>query len=606
MPFYPEEIVDEVRNANDIVDVISQYIQLKKKGASYFGLCPFHNEKTGSFSVSREKQMYYCFGCGAGGNVITFLRNYDNLTFPEAVKTLADRAGIALPEGEMTKEQRQRADRWTKMLAVYKDAATYYYKLLRSEAGKDAYDYFKGRELSDETMRKFGLGYSPRRSGMLYGYLKSKDYEDDILKESGLIRIEDDGRAHDFFWNRAMFPIFDANAKVIAFGGRIMGEGDRKYLNSLDSMIFDKSRTLYGLHLARRTRRKEMILCEGYMDVIALHQAGFDNAVATLGTALTSGHAGILKRYTKDVYLSYDSDGAGVKAALRAIPILREAGITCKIINMRPHKDPDEFMKALGKEAYEERIREAENSFLFMIRMLENDYDLNDPEESTRFWREVARRILEFPEELVRHNYVEAVCRKYEISTGALEEMITNLAAEGYRRPTVRGTEEKAQKKRKKQVSANDGLIAAQRLFLTRLCDAPEMYERVRVYITPEHFSEGVYRDAAGILFGQIEATGKADPAAITEKFADDEMQRELGAIFNTTGESQIGRISATVEVEETSERDQLKMMWEVVLRLLRESIQEKEKIADETGEGFDTIIAEKRKLQELEMKKSL
>lgn len=347
MPYYSDELIEEVRSRNDIVDVIGGYVRLKKKGGTYFGLCPFHNEKTGSFSVSPNKQMYYCFGCGAGGNVFTFLMQYENFTFGEAMQSLADRVGIELPKQEMTSAQRREADRRTRLLEINKEAAKYFYMLLRSPRGQKAYQYFKKRELSDETMQKFGLGYSDQYSDDLYRYLRKKGYDDDILKDSGLITIDEVRGGHDKFWNRAMFPIMDVHNRVIGFGGRVMGDGEPKYLNSPETRIFDKSRNLYGLNIARTTRKNQLLLCEGYMDVIALHQAGFDNAVASLGTALTSGHANLLKRYTKEVYLTYDSDGAGVKAALRAIPILKEVGIVTKVINMRPYKDRMSLSKHL-------------------------------------------------------------------------------------------------------------------------------------------------------------------------------------------------------------------------------------------------------------------
>lgn len=340
MPYYSDELVEEVRSRNDIVDVIGSYVHLQKKGSTYFGLCPFHNEKTGSFSVSPNKQMYYCFGCGAGGNVFTFLMQYENFTFPEAMQELADRVGIELPKQEMTSAQRREADRRTQLLEINKEAAKYFYMLLRGPRGQRAHEYFKKRELSDETMQKFGLGYSDQYSDDLYKYLRSKGYDDEILKETGLVTIDEVRGGHDKFWNRAMFPIMDVHNRVIGFGGRVMGDGEPKYLNSPETKIFDKSRNLYGLNIARSTRKNQLLLCEGYMDVIALHQAGFDNAVASLGTALTSGHASLLKRYTNEVYLTYDSDGAGVKAALRAIPILKEVGITTKVINMRPVQGP--------------------------------------------------------------------------------------------------------------------------------------------------------------------------------------------------------------------------------------------------------------------------
>lgn len=340
--------------------------------------------------------MYYCFGCGAGGNVFTFLMEYENFTFGEAMESLAERVGVELPKREYTSAQRQEADKRARLLEINKEAARYFYSLLRSERGAHALSYFKKRNLTEETMQRFGLGYSDQYSDDLYRYLRKKGYEDEILKESGLVTLDERRGGYDKFWNRAMFPIMDVHNKVIGFGGRVMGDGEPKYLNSPETRIFDKSRNLYGLNIARSTKKDQLLLCEGYMDVIALHQAGFDNAVASLGTALTSGHANLLKRYTKNVYLTYDSDGAGVKAALRAIPILKEVGINTKVINMQPYKDPDEFISALGAEEYQKRIDQAENSFLFEIRMLERNYEMNDPAGKSAFFKEAAQRLCSF------------------------------------------------------------------------------------------------------------------------------------------------------------------------------------------------------------------
>ena len=303
--YYPDELIEEVRMKNDIVDVISGYVRLQKKGSSYFGLCPFHNEKSPSFSVSGIKQMYYCFGCGAGGNVITFLMEYENAGFQEAVKMLADRAGIKLPEMEYSEEARRKESRRAKLLEINKEAAKYFYYMLRSPKGKVGYQYLAKRELSDETMKKFGLGYADGAGSDLTAYLRSKGYEDELIKESGLIGFDEKRGMHDKFWNRVMFPIQDSNHRVIGFGGRVMGDAKPKYLNSPETMIFDKSRNLYGLNFARTSRKGNIILCEGYMDVIAMHQAGFTQAVASLGTAFTTGQASLLRRYTEEVPVSY-------------------------------------------------------------------------------------------------------------------------------------------------------------------------------------------------------------------------------------------------------------------------------------------------------------
>ncbi len=389
--YYSEDLLEEVRSKNDIVDVISGYVRLQKKGSSYFGLCPFHNEKSPSFSVSRDKQMFYCFGCGKGGNVFTFLMEYENYSFPEALKVLADRAGVELPTVDYSKEAKEKADLKTSILEINKLAAKYFYVQLKQQQGAVAHRYLTDRQLSEETITAFGLGYSNKYSDDLYRYLRSKGYSEELIRQAGLISVDEKNGVYDKFWNRVMFPIMDANSRVIGFGGRVMGDAKPKYLNSPETVVFDKSRNLYGLNRARTSRKPYFLICEGYMDVIALHQAGFTNAVASLGTALTSGHASLIKRYVNEVYLTYDSDEAGTKAALRAVPILKEAGLTARVIRMDPYKDPDEFIKNLGAEAFEERIGKARNGFLFSLEVLQREFDMNTPEGKTSFFNEVAR-----------------------------------------------------------------------------------------------------------------------------------------------------------------------------------------------------------------------
>lgn len=575
-----------MRSRNDIVDVIGGYVRLAKKGSTYFGLCPFHNEKTGSFSVSPNKQMYYCFGCGAGGNVFTFLMQYENFTFSEAMQTLADRVGIELPQQEMTSAQKREADKRARLLEINKEAAKYFYSLLRSPRGEKAYQYFKKRELSDETMQKFGLGYSDQYSDDLYRYLKKKGYDDEILKESGLVSIDEVRGGHDKFWNRAMFPIMDVHNRVIGFGGRVMGDGEPKYLNSPETKIFDKSRNLYGLNIARSTRKSQLLLCEGYMDVIALHQAGFDNAVASLGTALTSGHANLLKRYTKEVYLTYDSDGAGVKAALRAIPLLKEVGIITKVINMRPYKDPDEFIKALGAEEYQKRIDGAENSFLFEIRILEESYDMNDPESKTAFYNEIAKKLLTFSEELERNNYIEAVADKYQIGFENLRRLVNNLAVGGglvrERTPLKSGINENKKKE--------DGMKQSQKLLLTWLVNDTGLFETIKGLIKADDFTEELYHRVAEELFGQYERDKSVNPARIVSMFPEEEEQKEVAALFNA-------RIH---EVETKNDMD--KALKETILRIKQNSIDYRTRHADPTDmNALMQIVEDKRALEKLE-----
>lgn len=581
--YYSDELIEEVRSKNDIVDVISSYVKLQKKGSSYFGLCPFHNEKSPSFSVSRQKQMYYCFGCGAGGNVFTFLMEYENYSFLEALKYLADRAGVELPRQELSKEARERADTKAILLEINKAAARYFYIQLKERQGERALAYLKGRQLGDDTIRAFGLGYANKYSDDLYRYLKGQGYQDDMIAKAGLITVDEKHGAHDKFWNRVMFPIMDANSRVIGFGGRVMGDGKPKYLNSPETMIFDKSRNLYGLNRARSSRKSYFLLCEGYMDVISLHQAGFTNAVASLGTALTQGHASLIKRYVKEVYLTYDSDEAGTKAALRAIPILREAGISAKVIRMEPYKDPDEFIKNLGKEAFEDRIREARNGFLFGVEVLERDYDLASPEGKTDFLKEVARRLGEFEEDIERNNYIEAVAGRYHVGYEELRKLVVRTAVQnGLAQPVKRP--EKAVKEKKE-----DGILTSQKILLTWMIEEPQVFHQISSYIIPEDFTGEIYRKVAELLYQQYEE-GEANPARILDHFTEEEEHREAASLFHT-------RIR-----ELTTPEERKKALKETVVRVKAHSIGEAAARLDPTDiRGLQRLMEAKRQLQDLE-----
>lgn len=525
--YYPEEIVEEVRNRNDIVDVVSGYVKLQKKGGRHWGLCPFHNEKSPSFCVSADRQTYHCFGCGAGGNVYTFVMNYENYTFPEAIKMLAERAGVQLPETEETEESRKKQNRRMRLLEVNKAAAMYFYYQLRNPHGAAGYQYLKNRELSDETMHRFGLGFAGKNGALLIQYLREKGFEDDLILEAGLAGHSEKYGLLSQFWNRVMYPIQDIHNRVIGFGGRVMGDGEPKYLNSPETPVFDKRRNLYGLNYARKARSGNIILCEGYMDVIAMHQAGFTQAVASLGTAFTAEQAALLRRYTDNVLLAYDSDGAGVKAALRGIGILREAGLTGKVINMKPYKDPDEFMKALGKEAFEERIRQAENSFFFEVRILEGQYDMSDPEDKTKFHREIARKLCEFTEEVERDNYLQAVAEKYYIGIDNLRRLVRSYAAAD----TKPRQAERPKSGIRQKNSPEENAKRAQRLLITWLSEEPGLYRQIKKYISPEDFTVELYRRVAGRMFQELEE-GRVNHAGIISMFEEEEEQREAASLF--------------------------------------------------------------------------
>ena len=582
--YFSEELIEEIRQRNDIVDVISGYVKLQKKGSSYFGLCPFHNEKSPSFSVSRQKQMYYCFGCGAGGNVITFIMEYENYTFAEAVRLLAERAGVDIPEVEYSKEAKEKADLKATLLEINKLAAKYFYAQLKTEHAKHAHTYLTRRGLSEDTITAFGLGYSNKYSDDLYKYLKTKGYSDELLVKAGLISASEKG-VYDKFWNRVMFPIMDANNRVIGFGGRVMGDGEPKYLNSPETEVFDKSRNLYGLNRARTSRKSYFLICEGYMDVIALHQAGFNNAVASLGTAFTPGHAALIKRYVNEVYLTFDSDGAGTKAALRALPILKEAGITAKIIRMDPYKDPDEFIKNLGAEAFEERINKARNGFLFSLEVLERDYDMTSPEGKTSFFNEAAKRLTEFEEEIERNNYIEAVAEKYHISIDSLRRLVAKTAIKvGQATPATKPKQTTAKDRGKE-----DGNLQSQKILLTWLIENEQIFKQIKKYISPQDFTKELYQTVAELLYEQYEE-GNLIPAKVMNHFTDEEEHREVASLFNT----KIQKLETKAEQE--------KALKETIIRVKSHSVDEATRRLDPTDiMGLQRIMEAKRYLQDLQ-----
>ena len=587
---YSDDIIEEVRMKNDIVDVVSQYVKLNRRGNTYFGLCPFHNEKTPSFSVTPSKQMYYCFGCGAGGNVYNFVMEYENYTFGEALQHLADRAGVQLPKIEYSREAKEKAEKRATLLEINKLAASYFYYQLRRENGSQAYAYLINRGVSEDTIKKFGLGYSDKYSDDLYKFLKSKNYSDDLLRESGLFNVDERHGMYDKFWNRVIFPIMDVNNRVIGFGGRVMGDGKPKYLKSPETKIFDKSRNLYGLNIARTTRKNYLILCEGYMDVISMHQAGFTNAVASLGTALTSGHASLLKRYTQEVLLLYDSDDAGVRAALRAIPILREAGITSRVVSLKPHKDPDEFIKALGGEEFEKRLERAMDSFMFRIHMAQKEFAMEEPQGQNRFFERCAQMLLELSDELERNLYIEAIVKDYRgygISVEDLRKRVNTLALKGT--PAEQRVQPKttgAQPKKRDSASEK-----AQKLMLTWLVTYPGIFDTVVRYIQPSDFVVPLYRQVAEMLYQQHEE-GDVNPARLMNAFIDSEEQREVSSLFN-----------ATIHLETPEEQN--RAFSDAVLRIRDESLKEKNKTLDPADmKGLQELVKAKKDLEDLRRKR--
>lgn len=561
--YYSDDIIESVREANDIVDLIGTYVRLNKRGSNYVGLCPFHNEKTGSFSVSKSKQMYKCFGCGKGGNVITFMMEYENMTFPEAVKELAGKAGIVLPQEEDDNgEARRKASEREKLLDINKEAATYYYKLLRMPEGRIGYEYLKNRALSDETMKNFGLGYAKYSDG-LYKYLKEKGFSDELLKQSALFTFSERG-AVDKFWNRVMFPIMDVRGKVIAFGGRIMSDVKNapKYLNSAETQVFSKSRNLYGLHIAKHTHQNYFLLCEGYMDVISLHQAGFDNAVASLGTSLTTDQARIIKKYVNDVIITYDSDEAGKKAALRAIGILKEAGLIAKVLNMKPYKDPDEFIKALGCDEYRKRIEEASSAFFFETETIMATVDTQNPAALTEFDHKLARKLAAIEDEIERTNYINAAARQYNIDPAALTRLVNKIGADEYSNKVALATIQREKEQRERAAHEDEPVVRSQKLLISMLANNRIYFEAVKNRLSAEDITDPLCNRLYQIIFSLYQQDEEAVHAKIINQF------------YEVTDQEKVAEILDSSLYDQKLEENEIKSAFaDLVVRVLEDSV---------------------------------
>ena len=417
----PSAFLDELVARSDIVDVVSDYVTLTPKGGSYWGLCPFHGEKTASFHVLPDRQLYHCFGCGKGGGVISFVMELENLPYVDAVRLLAKRAGMEFPERDMDESSRRKR---AKLLALNKEAARYFHSQLHSPIGHEGLEYLRRRGLSKGIMTRFGLGFAPESWDSLIKAMSQKGFSKSDLLDAGLAVSNQKGGIYDRFRNRVMFPIIDLRGDVIGFGGRVLGDATPKYLNSPDSPVFNKSRNLFALNLAKTTKLGRIVLTEGYMDTISLYQAGFDCAVASLGTALTADHAKLLSRFTKEVVICYDSDSAGVQAANRAIPLLEKTGLKVRVLRVTGAKDPDEFIRKFGPDAFSRLLDQSENYVEYNLRQIQSKYDLSDPVQKTEFAREAAGMLAGLDSPVEREVYAGQVSDLTGIGKPALLQEI--------------------------------------------------------------------------------------------------------------------------------------------------------------------------------------
>lgn len=417
--YIPDELVEEIRMNNDIADVVSEYVKLEKRGANFFGLCPFHKEKTPSFSVAPAKQIFYCFGCGKGGNVIQFVMNAENLDYVEALRFLADRARIQLPEGDSSEEQ-ERAKQKQEIIKVNVEAARFFFNNLNSSQNEEPRQYLKNRAISEKTIRKFGIGYSGEEWDSLYKHLLGMGFEQGSIVNSGLVIPKKSGGYVDRFRGRVMFPIFDIRGNILGFGGRVLDASVPKYMNSPETLAYNKGRNLYALNFAKGSGEKRIIIVEGYMDVISLHQSGIINTVASLGTALTESQGRILKKYSEEIIISYDADTAGQAATMRGLDLLNDIGCNVKVLQIPEGKDPDEFVKKNGAEEFKKLVSRAMSLIEYKIKVLKNQIETDTTEGKIKFLNKIADVLSKLDNSLEREMYIKKLAKEYEITEEAI------------------------------------------------------------------------------------------------------------------------------------------------------------------------------------------
>ena len=505
MARYSEEILNEVRQSNDIVDVISQYVHLKRSGRNFFGLCPFHNEKSPSFSVSPDKQIFHCFGCGVGGNVITFVSQIEGLNFVETVQMLAERANIQLPTLQNNGDT-QREILKDKVYKVNEFTAEYYHQNLYKPQAKMAQEYVKKRQLTNETLKSFRIGFSGKFDE-LYQELKKQGFQEQEILESGLVNKNERGQYIDRYRNRLMFPICDARGRVIAFGGRVLDDSKPKYINSPENVVYSKGRHLFGLNVAKKGDTKKLLIVEGYMDVISLHQRGITNVVAPLGTALTEQQGWLLRKNSEQIILSFDSDDAGIKAKLRAIDILQNMGCDLRVIQLEGAKDPDEYILKYGNMRFQNVIDKAFSVVEFKVKILKKELDLDNTNDKIKFLNEIAKLISKVDNTMEREVYIEKIAKEYDISKEAIYAEVNKLT---YKNDKSEKILEKAKPViTHKKVETKEVPQAIKRrentIISILLSGDLSIFEIIKQTITPEDFQDEINHEIAKKLYEEFE-----------------------------------------------------------------------------------------------------
>jgi len=523
-----QDFIDEVLEKNDIVDLISRYVTLKRVGNRFQALCPLHNDKkTPSFSVSPDKQLFHCFGCNAGGTAIHFIMQKENLDFMEAVKFLAERAGIPIPDYRSAAERNRAAQLHEKKKRMYEmnaEAGRFFHAQLNEPKNIQALSYLQNRKLTEQTIRRFGLGYAPDSWSALMDHMKTKGYTEEELCEAGLAVKRDNGTVFDKFRDRVMFPILDLRGNVIAFGGRILTDKENapKYLNSPETLVFKKKDNLFAMNISKNTKEGQFLLMEGYMDVISLHQSGFDNAVASLGTAFTPQQAELLKRYADKAVLCYDSDEAGQKATDKAGEILREAGIKTKVLQINEGKDPDEYIKTKGPEMFQLLIDNAVSFIEYKISNIEKKYNLEDTVEKLEFIEQIAKILANIQSGVEREIYIKKIGRQTEISPDSINAQVENMIRKKKSSDRTRDMRREKREFEERTGGRSDldkmRLYNAEKLMLNLMCEK-EVFKVVKDKLQPVDFTEGLHRRLAEIIFESMEKDGRVNSMATISLF---------------------------------------------------------------------------------------
>ena len=576
---YSDEILNEVRENSDIVEVISQYVHLKRSGRNYFGLCPFHNEKSPSFSVSPDKQIFHCFGCGVGGNVFTFISKIEGIGFKEAIENLADRAGIVLPKSE-NNEDSKKEELKSKVYKVNNFTADYYHKRLYDSKSKAGQEYVKQRKLTNETLESYNLGFSGNYDE-LYRVLKKEGFNDEEIFESGLVKKNEQGQYVDFYRDRFMIPMLDVRNRVIAFGGRVLGDAKRfKYLNSPENIVYSKGKHLFGLNVAKRYEHKKLLIVEGYMDAISLHQRGITNVVAALGTALTTNQGWLLRKNAEQVILGFDADGAGQNAIMRAMEVMQNMGCDMRVLQMTGAKDPDEFIIKYGSARFQKLMNEAISLLEFRVKVLEQSLDLEVASDKVKFLNEIAKLIAKIDNTIEQEIYIEKLSKGYNISKEAIFGQVNKLQ---YSNKAKLNNLEKAKPavihKREEKVNNNvpDEVIKRENTIISILINNPENFQIIKNNMKVEDFKYELNNRIVKALYQELEKED-SNINLVLDKMEDEEIKNHLTAIM-AEDYGITDNVKAIEDILKKYEREKLeKRRDELILQSSNENDPEKRK----------------------------